>query len=206
MNNQKRSKSQDVKNIYNKSDYASTSSPKFNQTFNIRGQQITIDHNTYKTSKSKNKSLLSINSKKTNSVDLNPQHGEAKSKLNKIFEHYASFGDKLNLSALKSKNFEKFAVESKIIDENFNKTRLELIFTTETKTLNKKQMNFEMFLSALIKIAEYKYIKGSKTNSGVAIQTALNKLLKLHVFPLYDKLFEKGEIQISKFNSNFLFK
>jgi hypothetical protein len=130
--------------------------------------------------------------------DLNPEKEVVRDKLKRIFEYYASFGDKLNLTYLKSHGFQKFVVESGLIDQSFTKTRLELIFTTETKPINRKQLDFAMFLSSLIKISDYKYLKGDKKDSS---QLALNKLLKLHVLPLYDRLFGKDEINVSEFQS-----
>jgi hypothetical protein len=151
------------------------------------------------TPKMKNKSFTSIS--KLNNSELNPQQEQVYSKLKRIFEYYTSYGDKLNFVYLNSHKFQKFAIESKIIDESFTKTRLELIFTIETKPVNKKQLKFEMFLDSLIKIAEYKYVQ---KNSKETPQSALNKLLKLHILPLHDKLFGKEEIEVSEYQRSII--
>jgi hypothetical protein len=84
--------------------------------------------------------------------------------LKELFNYYASFGDRLNVSNLKSSKFHKLMADAKILqqtpmmtDEQFlmEKKRIDLIFCQVNK--HKPNMQFENFLQALTKIAEYKY-------------------------------------------------
>src|SRR5690606_2936307 len=100
-------------------------------------------HTENKLSKLQEQQILLTNdsfNKKESNINNN-----IKPKLQRIFEYYTSFGQKLNLETLKSFNFHKFALEANLFDENFTKTRLELIYTTETKLSPKKQMDFKLF-------------------------------------------------------------
>lgn len=74
-----------------------------------------------------------------------------------------------------------------------NKTRIELIFSSENK--HKPQMNYETFLSSLIKIAETKFV-----NENLSQGHSLQKLIKEYILPLYETIFEKGN-QINSLNN-----
>ena len=87
---------------------------------------ITIDQRNSKISPIK---TFKPQNTKTNDIDV---------KLQKVFEYYCSYGERMNHSNLKLANFHKFTNDAKIIDNNLNKTRIELIYTTETK-INKKK-------------------------------------------------------------------
>ena len=109
---------------------------------------------------------------------------DVKKKLKEIFIYYASFGDRLNSNNLKSAKFHKMMQDSGIIrtktvrsptrnstsrnagscspsprlqteESQMNKKRIDLIFCSVNK--HKVNMNFDTFLQALIKIAEFKY-------------------------------------------------
>ncbi len=109
-------------------------------------------------------------------------------KLKKIFEHYCQFGERLNTIYMKSNKYMKLAQESDILDQTVNRTRLELIYKSESKS---NQMDFKKFLNSLIKIAEWKYLKGNMLtlNESENKQKALKFLIEEHFNPLYEKLF-----------------
>lgn len=66
-------------------------------------------------------------------------------------------------------------------DENFlmTKKKIDLIFCQVNK--NKPNMNFENFLQALTKLAEFKFPRSSRV-------AGLQKLLNENLLPLYDKI------------------
>jgi len=105
-------------------------------------------------------------------------------KIRKLFEYYCQFGERLNTSCLKSNKFIKFSLEADIIDENINKTRLELIFSSENKTKSKAQIDFDCFLNCLIKVAEIKY-----GNEYKGANKSLQALIDNKILPLYEKIF-----------------
>jgi hypothetical protein len=128
------------------------------------------------------------------SVGLNSEL--IKHRLKNIYQYYCQFGERMNTTLLKSHKFQKFVLDADIIDDKLTKTRVELIFTTENKTKNKTGMDFDNFLSSLIKLAEYKYIINcnDKNKYSNTSQSALQSLLKNYIFPLYDKLVNLGVI------------
>ena len=67
------------------------------------------------------------------------------------------------------------------MDDNLHKTRVELIFSSVNK--HKPQMLFDSFLDSLIKVAEVRY-------SGLPSNHALQTLIKEHLLPRYEQLFE----------------
>jgi hypothetical protein len=115
-------------------------------------------------------------------------------KLKILFEYYCQFGERLNLIYMKSNKYIKLALESEILDQSLNRTRLELIYKSETKS---NQMDFKIFLNSLIKIAEWKYLKGNiiNINDSENKQNALKFLIEDHFNPLYEKLFSNSMAQ-----------
>ena len=98
----------------------------------------------------------------------------------------------MNVQNLKSHKYQKFAIDADLLDSRLTKTRLELIFSTETKLKSKSLMDFDTYLNSLVKIGEYKFLSNhndimnkytNKSNS------ALQMLLKNNIWPLYEKIF-----------------
>jgi len=114
------------------------------------------------------------------------------SKIRRVFDYYCQFGDRLNTCYIKPHKFQKFANDCELLDDNFTKIRLELIYTIENK--HKNPMDFPTFLNSLVKIAEYKF-EGDKTQQ-------MNLLLANHILPLYSVIYEKSldhsEMDINK--------
>jgi len=115
-------------------------------------------------------------------------------RLKKLFEYYCQFGERLNTIYMKSNKYIKLAIESEIMDPSLNRTRLELIYKSESKS---NQMDFKKFLNSLIKIAEWKYLKGNiiNINDSENKQNALKFLIEDYFLPLYDKLFSNSMVQ-----------
>lgn len=101
-------------------------------------------------------------------------------KIKKLFEYYCQFGERLNIKLMKICKFYKLLIDCKLIDDILNKTRIELIFSSENK--HKQQMYFETFLNTLIKVAEVKY---SSLPSNQALQT----LIREYILPRYEQIF-----------------
>ena len=117
-------------------------------------------------------------------------------KLKEIFEYYCSYGERLNTNILKSHKFIKLFKESGIKDNIVNQTRLELIYKSENKY---NCMNFEQFLNALMKVAEYKYPNYS---SPIELKKNLKQMIKENILPLYD-LIINGNFETT-FNNSIL--
>lgn len=77
---------------------------------------------------------------------------DVKKKLREIFNYYASYGDRLNISNLKSAKFHKLMQDAKILSNLhqvnegalMDKKRIDLIFCSVNK--HKPNMTFENFL------------------------------------------------------------
>jgi hypothetical protein len=122
----------------------------------------------------------------------NTEMEDIQERLTKIFEYYCKIGEGLSLNNLKFQNFYKLLVDAKLIDNKFNKTRAELIFTSECK--NKQFINYDNFLNVLVKIAKFKY----SNSSSYASKENLNHLLSI-ILPLYDQNVNQQE----KFSQSF---
>ena len=109
-------------------------------------------------------------------------------KLKAIFRYYASYGDRLNATNLKSNKFHKLMQDSLIEVINEDKKRLDLIFYSQNKS--KPNMTFDTFLNSLPIIAEFKYPDMQDS------PTVLNVLLQENILPLYDKITENESLDI----------
>jgi len=70
-----------------------------------------------------------------------------------LFIYYTSYGDKLNVTTLKSSNFHKFLCDAKI-ETPENKIKYELLFVKETR---RTALSFSEFLEILVKVAIMQY-------------------------------------------------
>jgi len=133
---------------------------------------------------------------KSQKDNINNELNEMIYKLKEIFEYYCSYGERLNTNILKSHKFIKLFKESGIKDNIVNQTRLELIYKSENKY---NCMNFEQFLNALMKVAEYKYPNYS---SPIELKKNLKQMIKENILPLYD-LIINGNFETT-FNNSIL--
>ena len=121
--------------------------------------------------------------------------------LQKIYEYYCQYGERLNSTILKSHKFIKISKEAGIMSNIINKTRLEIIYKSENKY---NRMNFEQFLNSLIKIADIKY-----SNITESRRAKVKRLINEYYIPLYYTIFngnvDQGiEEQLSSFDTFFL--
>ena len=77
---------------------------------------------------------------------------DIKSQLLAIFRFYSSFGDRTNLTNLKSNKFHKLCHDANI---TLDHTSLDLIFCKMNK--NRPNMNFQTFLNCLNEISQKLY-------------------------------------------------
>lgn len=133
---------------------------------------------------------------------INQDIDQIQIRLKKIFEYYCQFGERMNINSIKSQKYYKLLCDSLLEDNVLNKTRIELIFSSENK--HKPQMSYEIFLSSLIKVSEIKF---SKKKEKLTSNQSLQKLIRENILPLYEKIFEgniNNSIMInSKQSSNF---
>jgi hypothetical protein len=108
-------------------------------------------------------------------TDLPPSINEFLSKLIFIFMYYTSYGDKLNISFLKSSKFHKILIDAKI-ETDYNKIVFELMFSSICKA---GSMNFRQFLNSLPKIAPIIY-------PDMPLNKALETLLNSNIIVLYN--------------------
>lgn len=166
----------------------------------IKGRANSIQNNQKNESK-----IIEVSNfiKNEQNPNITKSNGDVKEKLTRIYEFYCQYGERTNVNMLKSMNYQKFALDSGILDNKITKTRLELISSSIIKSKSKSFMNFEDFLKCLIKIAEFKYIIKNETSKySNTSNSALLTLMKNHIYPLYDQLFENKEHNTDIFKSS----
>lgn len=130
---------------------------------------------------------------------------ETKRKLKEIFIYYASYGDRLNTTHLKSHKFHKMLQDARLLVSTegpspsegvpkslrggtmprkgdsrlMNKKRVDLIFCQVNS--HKSNMPFDKFLQCLIKLAELKYPSMHPSES-------LKAIIAAYFMPLYDRM------------------
>ncbi|CAI2382553.1 unnamed protein product [Moneuplotes crassus] len=100
-------------------------------------------------------------------------------KIKTIFTFYSSYGDRLNISNLKSSKFKRMMIDCGIADI-IPKKKIDLIFYSQSKS--RAAMSFESFLNALTKISQT--LSFSKKGPVEGFHTLINK----HMLPLYDEI------------------
>jgi len=111
---------------------------------------------------------------------------EIKERLYKLFQYYTTFGERNNVGYLKSHRFTKMMVDAEVRDDALNQSSLDLLFVGELK--HSGNLKFDKFLGLLSRTARVKY------EAEADEAEALDKLLKEHMFPLYEKIFKDGDI------------
>ena len=106
--------------------------------------------------------------------------------LKKIFMFYASFGDRLNADAIKSNKIYKLLHDSMVLEEtSLDKQSLDLLFCRYSK--NRNSINFDTFLSMMIRIAQMKFPETDP-------KRAFLKLFKMHFKPLFGNLYSETDL------------
>ena len=109
-------------------------------------------------------------------------------KVEKIFQFYCQFGERLNTKTLKSFKYIRLLEDSKILVNSKNilsnnplsKHELEIIFYSESK--NNNTINFHQFLNILVRISNIKYSFEDKKRNTL-------QLIIEYLMPLYNKIF-----------------
>jgi len=99
-------------------------------------------------------------------------------KLYFLFLYYSEVQEEAGTSIMHLTSFLKLLTNSSIFDANLNKTTAEIIYKSVTK---KKQMDFNVFISALLKLSEIKYNTADKVE-------AAGSLINKHLIPLYTSI------------------
>jgi len=99
-------------------------------------------------------------------------------KIQTIFTYYSSYGDRMNLSNLKSVKFHKLLQDAGLKYNQQIKKSLDLIFCSKTK--NKGYMTFELFLDALTDLSKLFY-KDSESDSDALLLLTNNNLVPLYL-------------------------
>ncbi len=109
-------------------------------------------------------------------------------KIEKLFQFYCQFGERLNIKTLKSIKYIKLLEDCNILSNKNNvisndplsKQELEIIFSSESKN---NSLNFHQFLNVLMKIAmkRYSFSDDKKRNT--------LQLINEYILPLYNKIF-----------------
>lgn len=76
--------------------------------------------------------------------------------LHELFMRFCSFGDKSNSGQMDGVKFAKFSKETNLIDKNYTKIDVDLIFA-KSKAKSERKIDFEGFKNALKMIAEKKF-------------------------------------------------
>ena len=111
-------------------------------------------------------------------------------KVEKIFQFYCQFGERLNTKTLKSFKYIRLLEDSKILVNSKNilsnnplsKHELEIIFYSESK--NNNTINFHQFLNILVRISNIKYSFEDKKRNTL-------QLIIEYLMPLYNKIFNR---------------
>jgi hypothetical protein len=112
------------------------------------------------------------------------------SKLKSLFSFYCQNGNKLNTEILRSPQFCKMLQESRLITNQADKIKVEIIFKSDNK-LNK--MNYEEFLNSLVKLTKWKF-KPYLDLGQMNLTKALNTLIHTYLLPRYEEIFNKPSI------------
>lgn len=160
----------------------------------------------------------------TESSESQTGSNNLKEKLEVIFTHYCQFGDKFNISSLKSTNLMKFCQEADLINNILTKTKWELLFAEASKNTkedkvkipkpsatgqmkvkinnlgtktngSKSIINFQEFLTCMTKAGEH-YVRSSLRNDDID-----DHMLAANIFNYIDGKIDSIFQKISQQNS-----
>jgi hypothetical protein len=110
--------------------------------------------------------------------------------LRKVFQFYASFGNRCNSRYLKPSQFIKMMLDSDIVDGQLNQTKLDILFLQACK--RSKTLEFEDFLELLFMVAAKKFKK--EANSDKALSLLLTKFIE----PLFKRIMNETDAGIEE--------
>lgn len=125
-------------------------------------------------------------------IEENDSPSRKREKLNYIFEKYCEKSNDTLIPKITSRGFVKILKDSELIDKAFTSTKAELIFF-EISSQKEKKLNFEQFLSSLIKIAEIKNPSLFSTDQKKAVNYIFQKL------PCELEFKEESKIELSNY-------
>jgi hypothetical protein len=109
-------------------------------------------------------------------------------KLRKIFNFYASFGNRCNPKSLKASQFIKMMIDADITDSHLTHTKLDILFLQASK--RSKTVDFEEFLELLYLISLKKFRKESDPNE------AFKLLLVNSIDPLFETIYNETDMGV----------
>jgi hypothetical protein len=105
--------------------------------------------------------------------------------LRKVFQFYASFGNRCNSRYLKPSQFIKMMLDSDVADSRLNQTKLDILFLQACK--RSKTLEFEDFLELLCLVASKKFGKEALGDR------ALSQLLTSYIEPLFKRIMNETD-------------
>lgn len=115
---------------------------------------------------------------------------DIKTRLRKVFQFYTTFGDRCNMSNLKSNKFHKMMADAGVKDVFLTQKELDLLFVAENK--HKPNMDFDTFLQLLVKVAAQRY------DTPVSSRAILERFIKEHMLPLYANIYKHTDLAIEE--------
>lgn len=110
--------------------------------------------------------------------------------LRKVFQFYASFGNRCNSRFLKPSQFIKMMLDSDVADHRLNQTKLDILFLQACK--RSKTLEYEDFLDLLCLVASKKFGKEAIGDR------ALSKLLSQYIEPLFKRIMNETDAGIEE--------
>lgn len=118
-------------------------------------------------------------------INISFDPSQIKKNLKTLFSFYASFGDRTNFHNLKSSKFHKMMRDANITDNHLTAKKLDLLFCKESK--NRSQIEFDIFLELLIKLAQVKFEYMERNE-------ALMHLIAEYLNPLYENIMRQTDL------------
>jgi hypothetical protein len=124
--------------------------------------------------------------KSTKKVDKGDFVKKMREMLSKIFQFYASFGNRCNSRYLKPSQFIKMMLDADIADLYLSQTKLDILFLQACK--KSKTLEFDNFLELLFIVAVKKFKKESNADK------AFRQLLIQYLQPLYNRILTETDV------------
>lgn len=110
--------------------------------------------------------------------------------LRKIFQFYASFGNRCNSRYMKPSQFIKMMLDADIVDSTLSQTKLDILFLQACK--KSKTLEFDDFLELLLLVASKKFKK--MANPDMALRQMLTKFIE----PLFLRIMNETDAGIEE--------
>lgn len=110
--------------------------------------------------------------------------------LRKIFQFYASFGNRCNSRYMKPSQFIKMMLDADIVDHGLSQTKLDILFLQACK--KSKTLEFDDFLELLLLVASKKFKKEGNPDA------SLRQLLTKYIEPLFLRIMNETDAGIEE--------